>query len=223
MGINDYKAAKPAPTARAPGRLKEAVNDAEALRGALEEQKLYGATDMTLLLIGKEATRQAILDALDDLAENAGPDDQCIIFLSGHGDYRVESRRTAAPQSVFVFCPPDYDPTKPYRRGSPTKLLFDKLAAIPCRKLLILDACRSGGRGRRQPGARVRPGRPGADRPGGLRPQPGVARTPMFGHGLFTCASWRPWTSGALPRPRRRQELYVNELFRYTRRRCRSC
>ena len=145
VGVNNYKAAKPAPGKGVLGNLQFAVDDAQALSGALQEQKLYGATDLTLLLNDKEATRQAVLDALDALAKK-GP--------AGRPVRRVPVGARRLPggeagergaQSVFVFCPPDYDPTKPYTSGITNALLFEKMAAVPCRKLLLLDACRSGG------------------------------------------------------------------------------
>ena len=219
VGINDYKAAKPAPNGeRALGDLENAVNDARDLTQAWDEQKLYGGKDMTALL-DRKATRQAILDALDDLAKNAKPDDQCIIFLSGHGDFRVEppERPGGQPQSVFVFCAPDYDPSKPYTTGIANDKLFEKLAAIPCRKLLILDACRSGA-------AADNPARGFA--PGGQGPiilaacdlNQASLEHEKFHHGLFTFAILE-----ALGDPTAyhdhdgRKLLYVDELYRYTR------
>src|SRR5205823_9192043 len=114
---NDYKAAKKAPGKGVLGDLEEAVNDAKELPTAWASQKLFGEKVVKPPLLDKDATRPVILAGLKDLAEIAQPDDTCILFLSGHGDYHEEKpdRPGGPPRSVFVFCPPDYDPNNPYK------------------------------------------------------------------------------------------------------------
>src|SRR5262249_44925511 len=84
---------------------------------------------------------EAILAALDNLATKAGPDDRVIIFLAGHGGLRAGGRQGVGR---WVFCCPQYDEDNPTGTGIPNEVLQEKLAAIPCRKLLLLDACHSG-------------------------------------------------------------------------------
>jgi len=47
-------------------------------------------------------------------------------------------------KSGFVFCCPDFDPARPARTSVSAHDLYDALAAVAGRKLVILDACRSG-------------------------------------------------------------------------------
>ena len=225
VGINDYKAAAKAKNGeRALGDLEQAINDANALTTAWNEQKLYGDKDM-VSLVGPAATRQAILDALDALARKAErePDDRCVIFLSGHGDFRVEpaDHPGEAPKTVFIFCPPDYNPSKP-ETGITDETLFKKLAAIPCRKLLILDACRSGAAKK----AVENPARGFA--PDGQGPvvlagcdlnQASLEDGTVFHHGLFTFAILEALGSHFGDAAHGGRLLDVNELFQYTRRR----
>ena len=219
VGINNYKAAKTAPGKGALGNLQFAVDDAKALSGALEEQKRYGAADLTLLLNDKEATRQAILDALDALARQARPDDLCVLFLSGHGDYHEEKRPNGAPKSVFVFCPPDYDPTRPRDTGITNEALFEKLAAVPCQKLLILDACRSGGAVAGDSPARgFAPDGQGPIILAGCDVYQSSLEHPLFSHGLFTRAILDALDDPAhYPDHKGVQELFVSDLYRDTR------
>ena len=219
VGVNNYKASKPAPGKGVLGNLQFAVDDAKGLSSALQGQKLYGAADLTVLLNDKEATHRAILDALDALAKKAKPDDLCILFLSGHGDYREKKTADGAPKSVFVFCPPDYDPTKPYDSGITNEELFDKMAAIPCQKLLILDACRSGGAVAGDSPARgFAPDGQGPIVMAGCDVNQSSLEHPLFGHGLFTKAILDALQDvKQYPDHKGVRELFVTDLFRDTR------
>src|SRR5262249_46798499 len=48
------------------------------------------------------------------------------------------------PFSAFVFCGPDYKRDQYRLTGVDHQTLYEKLAAIPCRKVVFLDACHSG-------------------------------------------------------------------------------
>ncbi len=189
------------------------------MASALKEQKRYGATDLTLLLNDQEATRQAILDALDALAKKAGPDDLCVLFLSGHGDYREEKLPNGAPKSVFVFCPPDYDPTRPHGTGITNEELFEKIAAIPCQKLLILDACRAGATVAGDSPARgFAPDGQGPIILAGCGASQSSLEHPLFSHGLFTRAILDALDDPSqYPDHKGVKELFVSDLFRDTR------
>ena len=190
----------------------------EDLSQAWNDQKLYGGKNMTALL-GPKATREAIIDALDGLAKNAKPDDQCIICLSGHGDFRVEppERPGGQPRSVFLFCAPDYDPAKYRETGISNELLCDKLAAIPCRKLLILDACHSGAAAD-NPARGFAPGGQGPIILAGCDLNQASLEHEKFHHGLFTFAILEALGDPAAYHDHDGQKmLYVDELYRYTR------
>ncbi len=95
--------------------LKEAVNDADSLAQAWQQQKLYAGNPDLVVLLDKDATHEKILDALDKL-RNADPDDRCIIFLSGHGYGWTEAAKQAGEpdRDLFAFCLPGFDPDRPF-------------------------------------------------------------------------------------------------------------
>ena len=76
---------------------------------------------------------------------DVGPEDRCIIFLAGHGIF-VEHKATKErpPSTTWLFCCPDFDATRPEETGITSEVLYEKLAKIAGRKLVILDACHSG-------------------------------------------------------------------------------
>ena len=58
----------------------------------------------------------------------------------------VEHKRTKerGPYTTWRFCCPNYDPSTPETTSISKELLYEKLAAITGRKLVILDASHSG-------------------------------------------------------------------------------
>ncbi len=218
-GVNDYGNQRPNVLQK--GVLYDldfAARDAETLSAALKGQKLFARADVTTLL-DRKVTRQAVLDALDDLAGKATPDDTCVLFLSGHGDFREEKSTIpgGAPQSVLFFCLPGYDLNRPDEAGISSKLLFQKLSAIPCRKLLLLDACHAGA----ALAATDSPARGFA--PSGQGPiilaacdrKQSSLEHPLFGHGLFTQAILDALDDKAhYPDHHGVKEMFATELFR---------
>jgi WD40 repeat protein len=116
----------------------------------------------------KEVGRGPLLKELDDLAEltkkgELKPDDTLVIFLAGHGvligdpkegaaagktvAIPLDARRPEAEYANirFAFCGIDFDPADPKGTGVPAEVLFDKLVALNCRKLVFLDVCHAGG------------------------------------------------------------------------------
>lgn len=75
IGINDYKDSK------IPD-LETAVNDARAMAELLRGR--YGF--QVALLLDRKATKEAIYDALRELALSTEPDDSVLIYYAGHGD-----------------------------------------------------------------------------------------------------------------------------------------
>jgi len=59
-------------------------NDIRELRKVLIERFAFGPEDVTALE-GQVATRAVILEALDVLAQQAGPEDVVVVYFSGHG------------------------------------------------------------------------------------------------------------------------------------------
>ncbi|HUS00862.1 MAG TPA: caspase family protein [Chitinophagaceae bacterium] len=75
IGINNYINWRP---------LHNAVNDANAIAGTLSGLYNFNFSDITLLL-DSQATRNNIYNALRSYAEKIGPQDNFMIYYSGHG------------------------------------------------------------------------------------------------------------------------------------------
>jgi WD40 repeat protein len=163
-GIDDYSAHR---KALGGGRgafenLTKAGADATGLRDGLlkyrGDGKHFPAGEVATLL-NADATRKGLLASLDKLkAAPVKPDDLLVVFLAGHGDLLgpggkprpalpagVAARGLPAENGQFVFCCPDYLPTKPGATALGAEELFDALATVNCRKLVLLDACHAGG------------------------------------------------------------------------------
>src|SRR5207248_7847997 len=89
VGINDYSESFKTPDGKRNfGNLESAVNDAQrqaaVWRG--QEGKLY-VKALVEPKLEKEGRRQELLAALDRIADVAGPDDQFLMLLAGHGEF----------------------------------------------------------------------------------------------------------------------------------------
>jgi WD40 repeat protein len=145
IGINKYGQTKVGKDRGSLNDLKGARKDAESLHAVWEGQvKLYKGTRVTPLL-DEDADRTQILKALDGLKEKVGPEDRLVLFMAGHGAFVELPGAPGQPaHTQFVFCCPKYDSGRPLATGISTRELAEKLAALPCRKLVLLDACHSG-------------------------------------------------------------------------------
>jgi WD40 repeat protein len=184
VGVNDYSQATPAPDGkRFLGNLKSARKDAEDMQQAWLRQKgrLYPQANIFLTLDGN-VSRPALLKEFKALAQRVRPDDRLVLYLSGHGDLQQQ-----ADGSTFVFCCPNYDRKRYTETGLTSQDLYEALAALPCRKVVFLDACRSGDLAINP----VRSLTPGGKGPIILaacdRSQPSYEHE-KFGHGVFTYA-----------------------------------
>jgi WD40 repeat protein len=165
VGINDYSGHRKAVTGeRAFGDLRRAHADATEFTRRLHEylgpdEQFSG--DGLVNLLDAAAGRNALAGTLDDLLKKqaAGkikPDDLLVVFFAGHGDLLSadgkaslqpsrDGRGFAADEGMFVFCCPDYAPAKVGTTALSGEALFDALARINCRKLVLLDSCHAGG------------------------------------------------------------------------------
>jgi len=108
------------------------VGSSLATRGG----KLYRQTAPIRLYDGT-ATRSGMLAALARLAAEAQPEDVAVIFFAGHG---------AADGKDFYLLPADASLTAPALAGISTGDLAKAITKVPARKkVLIVDACQSGG------------------------------------------------------------------------------
>jgi len=124
--------------------LERAEDDARALRDFLVEEETFEPDNVTLLL-GKEATLQAILDTL--LSKFADPervasDDRVLFFFAGHGQQQ-QARGLGGKGQVGFLVPQD-------ATSSPASYVMHDVILragdlIPAKHfLLLLDCCYSG-------------------------------------------------------------------------------
>jgi len=158
VGINDYSGHRKVSTrgARSFGDLSNAKTDANDLTSQLKQYhgvgKFYRSGDIALK-IDADARRNKITTALSDIALKAKPDDLLIVFFAGHGDLLQPgggesptngARGVVAGAGLFVFCLPDYAPEKASDTALSADELFNTLAKVNCRKIVLFDACHSG-------------------------------------------------------------------------------
>jgi len=135
--------------------LPNTVDDARGLADILKDPaRCVYPPDQVLLLTGQNATREAILTALDTLAQSTNtptyqstslPTSQSIvlIYFSGHG-YQVSSSFS----DVYFLMPYGYDVDRLKTTAISGTEFTAKLRAIPAQKLLVLlDCCHAGGVG----------------------------------------------------------------------------
>jgi WD40 repeat protein len=219
VGIDNYGAAKDATGRGVLDNLNGAGNDAKSMAEAWAAQTLYDKPTV-VRLPDKEAKRDAdhdsILAALDRLAKDAGPDDRCVVFLAGHG-YGVKRDAPGGAKHIeFVFCCPAYSPAAPEKEGISAQTLYEKLSALPCRTLVLIDACHSGAAAEADHPAR-------ALSPGGQGPivlsACDVDQTSIedadAGHGLFTQAVLDALGTHFAEAAQGREELFPDQLYHY--------
>lgn len=116
--------------------LNNAVKDVEDVFGILKER--YGfKKENAFMLFDENATRDKIIQKLDDLQKRLNADDRLIIYFSGHGELESESEK-----GFWII----HDSSK---NGSYRKIrnstIRDYLEDINCRHiLLVVDSCFSG-------------------------------------------------------------------------------
>lgn len=126
------------------GDLPNTVDDAAGLAAILKDaERCAYPPKQVHLLTGEQATRDAILAALDALARSTTPESTLLFYFSGHG-YRV-----TAPTGVFTYLMPfGYDLERLYETAVSGGELTQRLRAIPAQKsLVLLDCCHAGGIG----------------------------------------------------------------------------
>jgi WD40 repeat protein len=225
VGVNDYKATAPAGGKRELGDLESARADAEAMAKTWGEQVLY-AQPQVVTLLDEKAQPQQILDALAKVAGAAGPDDRCVVFLAGHGDALPIVGPKGAKSSKFVFCGPSYTRATAAATGLTDDQLYRSLSAVPCRALVLIDACHSGAASKAD--NPVRGLTPGGQGPVVLSAcdvnQQSLEDPKELHHGLFTAAVLKALDN---PRAARKElgdqvaesdkaELTAKQLYDYT-------
>ena len=137
IGINTY-----------PGdwKLNCAANDAVQIERIFKDKSLPVFRDVqTKLLTDQQASRQGILDGLAWLKKQMKPQDVAVIFYAGHGARGDKGR--------FFLLPADVDVSAMEKTGVSGDEVKNRLAELPGRVLLLLDACHAGAIGARGKGA----------------------------------------------------------------------
>jgi hypothetical protein len=102
------------------------------------------------LLVNEAATLENILQALDEMGHRinhrvedrmmngeAAKRDVLLVFLSGHGVYRI-------PNQQLYFWNYEFDLNDPGATGLPFMKLGEKITSLPVEVILMTDACHSG-------------------------------------------------------------------------------
>jgi hypothetical protein len=116
------------------------ANDARELVNAFRSQtgKLFGKVTFKPLMDDK-ATRENVVEDLATIKNHVAENDLVIVTVSAHG------ATLGGQSSDFFFLPHDFDEKKPAATGvfwSQVKLWLENL---PCRVLIVMDTCHSGG------------------------------------------------------------------------------
>lgn len=140
IGIDDYRYVR---------EVKYAENDAREVGKTLRER--YGFTPDYLL--GADATKDAILEKIDNYSERIGENDVFILFFAGHGQV-VEISEPGQPATREGFLIPhdaqlllsDHRNTTAWRREAiDMRKLVEQVIGMEAKHVLILaDACCSG-------------------------------------------------------------------------------
>jgi WD40 repeat protein len=212
IGVGDYGNSR-GPTGRL-GDLPFTITDARAIREAWLRQsgKRFREAEITPLL-NQNATRAAILRHLAQLREKVRPDDLLVVSLGGHGYDQLGGNADR-----FVFCCTDFDSERAEQTGLTSQTLYEHLAMLRCRKLVLLDVCHSGLVA--NPVRGLTPGGKGPTILASCDKAESAAEIPGIDHGLFTYALIEALgnqfdkadTDGD-------QKLNANELFTYSERR----
>jgi len=134
VGINEYKNNKL--------NLNYARPDAQSFSKVIDEKSAHLFKEMQLYtLYDKDATRQNILNKLDELSTKIHQEDVFIFYYAGHGSM-VDDK--------FFFIPTEsirlYDESSLQKEAIEASILQEKLRNIKALKqLIVMDACQSGG------------------------------------------------------------------------------
>jgi uncharacterized caspase-like protein len=114
--------------------LQQAAKDARDFAHSLERQQgaFYEAVH-TRVLTDEGATRAAVLDALNWLRTQPGPNDIAVLFFAGHG--------VVDAADTYYFLPYDMRESQLQRSAVSETQLRDALAAVKGRTLFFVDTC----------------------------------------------------------------------------------
>jgi Caspase domain len=128
--------------------LPNTVQDAAGLAQILQDaERCAYPPEQVTLLAGEQATRLAILSALDALSHLSDPQATVVVYFSGHG-YRV----SASLGEFYYLMPFGYDTERLFDTAIRGDEFTSRLRLIPAQKLLVLlDCCHAGGLAKPEP------------------------------------------------------------------------
>ncbi|MDN3021838.1 caspase family protein [Streptomyces sp. S.PB5] len=137
VGIDDY-----------PGRhrLRGCVNDARDAESWLRRQS-GRLTPVVRTLHDRQASRAAVLAAVEQHLGRSGPQDTALFWFSGHGsEHRTDDPREATGWAQALACQDSLEPDgQPMLQDTELGALLDGIAARGTHVVAILDCCHSGG------------------------------------------------------------------------------
>jgi hypothetical protein len=124
--------------------LPNTIDDAQGLADILKDEgRCAYPSGQVQLLTGPAADRDAVLAALDALAQRTDQESMVVVYFSGHG-YQVST----SVDDVYFLMPYGYDVNRLKATAIKGADFAAKLTAIPAQKLLVLlDCCHAGGVG----------------------------------------------------------------------------
>lgn len=183
----------PAGRVQVPPNLEYAIADAEAIASSLAEHgaPLFDRVETRVL---RDASRDGILAALEELARNARPSDVVVVFLAGHG-VALHTGDSCDATQEYVFVPHDYGAVRDLERtGLLGSTLFERLSRVEAGTIhLWLDTCQAGAGGDALAvnaigAVGMLGGRTGVHVFAGASTYEQAAESARTGHGAFTAA-----------------------------------
>jgi uncharacterized caspase-like protein len=128
--------------------LPNTVQDAAGLAQLLQDEaRCAYPPEQVTLLTGEQATRGAVLSALDALARISDPQATVVVYFSGHG-YRV----AASLGEFYYLMPYGYDTERLFDTAIRGDEFTARLRQVPAQKLLLLlDCCHAGSLAKPEP------------------------------------------------------------------------
>lgn len=116
------------------------VHDARAVYNILADDKYAGyQTENIFLLTEKEATREGILNAFDELISKTNEESSVLLFYSGHGGFYE-------PWNQFYLVPNNFDEVEYETTWVKAEELREKIGKIKSKRLVFfLDCCHAAG------------------------------------------------------------------------------